>query len=83
MPVFIQSLLKYWNMQKFLNLSKSWCYHYQFSSTVLTNDEYETLRYGLKHGIMIKPKDNEIFAIAGDIYDQINRKGICKKIRYL
>ena len=28
---------------------------------------------------MIKPKDNEIFAIAGDIYDQINRKGICKK----
>ena len=28
---------------------------------------------------MIKPKDNEIFAIAGDIYDQINRKVICKK----
>ena len=49
------------------------------SSRVLTNDEYETLQYGLKHGIAIKPKDNEIFAIAEDIYDQIDRKDLCKE----
>ena len=49
------------------------------SSRVLTNDEYETLQYGLKSSIAIKPKDNEIFAIAEDIYDQINRKNICKE----
>ena len=39
------------------------------SSRVLTNDEYETLQYDLKHGIAIKPKYNVIFAIADDIYD--------------
>ena len=49
------------------------------SSRVLTNDEYETLQYALKHSIAIKPKDNEIFAIVEDIYDQINRKGLCKE----
>ena len=49
------------------------------SSRILTNDEYETLQYGLKHGIAIKRKDNEIFAIAEDIYDQIDRKGLCKE----
>ena len=49
------------------------------SSRILTNNECETLQYGLKHGIAIKPKDNEIFAIAEDIYDQIDRKGLCKE----
>ena len=48
-------------------------------SRALTNDEYETLQYGLKHGIAIKPKDNEISAIAEDIYDQIDKKGLCKE----
>ena len=49
------------------------------SSRVLTNDECETLQYGLKHGIAIKPKDNEVFAIVEDIYDQIDRKGYQRK----
>ena len=49
------------------------------SSTVLTNHEYETLQYGLKHCTVIKPKDNEIFPIAEDIYDQIDRKSLCKE----
>ena len=48
-------------------------------SRVLANDEYETLQYDLKHGIAIKPKDNEIFAIAEDIYHQIDRKDLCKE----
>ena len=49
------------------------------SSRVLTNHEYETLQYGLKHCTVIKPKDNEIFPIAEDIYDQIDRKSLCKE----
>ena len=67
---------------------KFFCEKYKFtyllcllnlSSRVLTNDEYETLQYGLKHGVASKPKDNEIFAMAEDIYDQINRKSLCKE----
>ena len=46
----------------------------KLSSRVLTNDEHETIQYALKYGVVIKPKNNEIFAIAEDIYDQINRK---------
>ena len=51
------------------------------SIRILTNDKYETLQYGLKRGIASKPKDNEIFAIAEDIYDQIEE--YVYKIRYL
>ena len=36
------------------------------------------LNYGLKHGVAIKPKENDVFAFTGDIFDQINRKGLCK-----
>ena len=46
--------------------------------TVLSNDEYEMLRYGLKHDVATKPKENYVFAVAEDIFDQINRKGLCK-----
>ena len=49
------------------------------SSRVLTNDEYETLQNGLKCGIAIKQKDNEIFVIAEDIYDKLNRRSLCKE----
>ena len=42
-------------------------------------NKYETLQHGLKHGTAIKPKDNEILALAEDIYDQINRKGLCRE----
>ena len=49
------------------------------SSRILTNDEYEILQYSLKHVIAIKPRDSEIFAIAEDIYDRIDRKGLCKE----
>ena len=38
------------------------------SSRVLANDEHETLQFSLKHGIVIKPKDDEIFAISEDLY---------------
>ena len=36
------------------------------------------LRYGLKHDVATKPKENYVFAVAEDIFDQINRKGLCK-----
>lgn len=44
----------------------------------MTDDEFELLRVRLKHGIEIKPKKNDIFALA-DLYDQINEKGLCKE----
>ena len=49
------------------------------SSRTLTNEEHEVLKYGLKHGIATKPKENDIFALAEDIYDQINRKELSKE----
>ena len=39
------------------------------SSRTLTNDEHEVLKYGLKHGIATKPNENDISALAEDIYD--------------
>ena len=36
------------------------------------------LRYGLKHGIAAKPKENNVFKFAENIFDQINQKGLCK-----
>ena len=48
------------------------------SNRDLSNDQYEVLRYGLKHVIAAKPKENDVFAFAEDIFDQINRKGLCK-----
>ena len=43
------------------------------SNRVLSDDEYEVLRYGLKHGIAAKPNK-----FAENIFDQINQKGLCK-----
>ena len=34
------------------------------------------VRYGLKNGIATKPRENDVFAFAEDIFDQINRKGL-------
>ena len=34
------------------------------------------VRYGLKNGIATKPKENDVFAFAEDIFDQIIRKGL-------
>ena len=49
------------------------------SRRTLTNDEHEVLKYGLKHGIATKPNENDISALAEDIYDIINRKRLCKE----
>ena len=47
---------------------------WNFSSHVLENEEYETLQYGLKHGIANRAKDEEILAAAEALWDQIETK---------
>ena len=44
----------------------------------MSNDEYEVLRYSLKHGVATKPKENDVFVFAEDIFGQINCKGLYK-----
>jgi len=43
------------------------------SSYVLSNDEYETLRFGLNHGLAKRPKDIDTFAFAEDLWYQLIR----------
>ena len=37
----------------------------------LNDDEIAVLKLGLKHGLLIRPKENEMIAVMEDIYDQI------------
>ena len=45
----------------------------------MSNDEYQVLRYGLKHGLVTHQKETDVFANAESIWDQINRKNVCKE----
>ena len=40
----------------------------------LTDDEVEILKYGLKHGIAIRPKESEMIVIAEDIWHQMEAR---------
>ena len=40
----------------------------------LTNEEISLLKLGLKHGLLIRPKESEMITIMEDIYDQIVRQ---------
>ena len=51
---------------------------WNFSSHDLTNDEYETLKYGLRHGIAMQPAEDEILASAEAVWNQIATKNLCK-----
>ena len=55
---------------------------WNFSSRVLSNEEYTLLQFGLKHGLAIKPKENDILASAEALWDQIERKQLCKESVY-
>ena len=55
---------------------------WNFSSHDLTNDEHETLRFGLRHGIAKQPDENEILASAEAVWNQIASKGLCKDGQY-
>ena len=47
-----------------------------FSSYVLTNDEYDIFQYGLKHGLATLPKENDILVYAEDIWEQTDKANI-------
>ena len=55
---------------------------WNLSSHVLTNEEYQLLQYGLKHGLASKPRDNDILASAEALWDQIETKNLCKDGAY-
>ena len=41
------------------------------TNVTLSNNEIEILKYGLKHGLAIRPKESEMIVIMEDIYEQI------------
>ena len=49
------------------------------SDIELNHDKIAVLKLGLKHGLFIIPKENEIITAMGDIYDQIVRQDLLKK----
>ena len=49
------------------------------SSRNLNNMKYKILTYGLKHGIAISPKQNNILASIEGLWDQLGSKNILKE----
>ena len=47
--------------------------------TELNDDKIAVLKLGLKHGLLIRPKENEMIAVMEDIYDQIVCQYLLKK----
>ena len=45
----------------------------------LNDDEIAVLKLGLKHGLLIRPKENEMIAVMEYIYDQIVCQDLLKK----
>ena len=48
------------------------------SNVELHEDEIEILKVGLKHGLLIRPRESEMIIIMEDIYDQILQHNILK-----
>ena len=46
---------------------------------VLSNEDYQVLRYGLNHELATFQKQNNILASVESVWDQINKKNICKE----
>ena len=46
------------------------------SSHFLSNNEYSILKFGLKHGLAIRPNEINILAYAEDIWEQIDKFNI-------
>ena len=49
------------------------------SDIELNDDKIAVLEIGLKHGLLIRPKENEMIAVMEDIYDQFVRQDLLKK----
>ena len=43
------------------------------SICVLSDVEYESLRFGLNHGLAKQPKDTEMFVVSEEIWNQLYR----------
>ena len=48
------------------------------TNVTLSNNEVKILKYGLKHGLAIRPKESEMIVIMEDIYEQILRHNAIK-----
>ena len=44
----------------------------------LSNDEISVLDFGLKHGVLMRPKEPEMIAIVENVWEQIQNHGILK-----
>ena len=52
---------------------------WNLTARVLSNEEYQVLCYGLNHGLATYQKQNDILASVETVWDQINKKNICKE----
>ena len=44
----------------------------------MTQDETSVLELGLKHGVLLRPKELKMFAIAKNVWEQIEKHNILK-----
>ena len=52
------------------------------TSRILSNEEFQILRYGLNHVLATNPKESDILASAESVWDQISRNNIGKESHY-
>ena len=52
------------------------------TSRILSNEEWQILRYGLNHVIATNLKESDMLASAESVRDQISRNNICKESHY-
>ena len=48
------------------------------STHILSDAEYDTLRFGLNHGLAKQPKDTEMFVVAEELWNQLYRSKVLK-----
>ena len=47
-------------------------------NTDLTDEEVSILNFGLKHGLLLRPKENEMIAVMENVWNKISRQDILK-----
>ena len=52
---------------------------WNLTTRVLSNEEYRVLRNRLNHELATYQKQNDILASVESVWDQINKKNICKR----
>ena len=52
---------------------------WNLTSRTLPNEEYESLRYGLKHGLATHRNTSDTIATAESVFNQISRQNLCKE----